>query len=74
MGCSVRPAVIGLNYMSKSPSPAEIIQQPRRGRGKIALNCHCLLSVEHPEPAAAAMYNCAAVRPENKLNNVLPSV
>lgn len=71
MSCRDRPVVIGLDYISNSPSPAKINQQYYRGRGEIALKCHYLLSVEHSEPAAEAMYSSAR---QDLLNNMLPSL
>lgn len=71
MSCRARPVVIGLDYISNSPSLAEINQQYYRGRGEIALKFHYLLSVEHSEPVAEAMYSCAV---QDLLNNILPSL
>lgn len=60
------PVVIGLDYISNSPSLAKINQQNYCGRGEIALKHHCLLSMEHTEAAAGAMYSCAG---QDLLNN-----
>ncbi len=71
MSCRDRPVVIGLDYISNSPSLAKINQQYYRGRGEIALKCHFLLSEEHSEPATEAMYSSAL---QDLLNNMVPSL
>lgn len=53
--------VIGLDYISNSPSLAKINQQNRCGRGEIALKCHYLLSAELSEQVAEAL-NSSAVQ------------
>lgn len=71
MSCWDRAVVIGLDYISNSPTLAKINQQYYRGRGEITLKCHYLLSAEHSEPVAEAMYNHAV---QDLLNNMLPSL
>lgn len=67
---SCRPVVIGMDYISNSPSLSKINQQYYCDREKITQKCHYLLSVEHSEPVAEAMYTDAV---QDLLNNMLLS-
>lgn len=62
--------VIGLDYISNNLSPTKINQEHYCGERTNPMKCHCLLSVEHSEPEAAAMYSCTVEKVSN--NIVIP--